>query len=116
MDTQRSLQALGASVFTLGQKLMVLTTDEFEDRKAGEFNLLDVWFLDQFARMIALQTLEPGAITKAAETLEFDVRYYHAFPRKSGTESEQIQQIRNLLASLVMRGSTGREEFLQEVR
>lgn len=116
MDTQRSLQGLGAAVFTLGQKQMVLTTDEFEDRKAGEFSLLDVWFLDQFARMIALQTLDPAAIPKASETLEFNIRYYSGFPKKSGFESEEIRRMQNVLASLTTRGSAAREDFLQEVR
>lgn len=116
MDTQHSLQGLGAAVFTLGQKQMVLTTDEFEDRKAGEFSLLDVWFLDQFARMIALQTLDPAAIPKASETLEFNIRYYSGFPKKSGFESEEIRRMQNVLASLTTRGSAAREDFLQEVR
>ena len=116
MDTQRSLQGLGASVFTLGQKQMVLTTDEFEDRKAGEFSLLDVWFLDQFARMIALQTLEPAAIGKASETLEFNVRYYTGFPKKTGFASEEIQRLQKMLASITARGSAAREDFLREVR
>ncbi|MBY0506944.1 MAG: hypothetical protein K2X03_23710 [Bryobacteraceae bacterium] len=116
MDTQRSLQGLGASVFTLGQKQMVLTTDEFEDRKAGEFSLLDVWFLDQFARMVTLQTLEPAAIPKAAAALDFNIRYYAGFPKKSGFESEEIQRMQKMLATLVTRGSATREEFLKEVR
>mmetsp|Transcript_48518 Transcript_48518/g.105233 ORF Transcript_48518/g.105233 Transcript_48518/m.105233 type:complete len:92 (+) Transcript_48518:197-472(+) len=39
--------------FTLGQKLVVFATDE-HNRPAGEFSLRDAWFMDLFARRIAL--------------------------------------------------------------
>lgn len=45
---------MGADVFTLGQKYMVFTTDERYHVKAGEFQLFDVWTMDQFARYLQL--------------------------------------------------------------
>jgi len=53
-DIQRSLMGIGASVFNLGQKLVVFTTEEREDIPFGEFTLLDVWVMDQFAQLILL--------------------------------------------------------------
>jgi hypothetical protein len=54
----RSLMGMGARAFTLGQKYMVFTTDERLDPPvAGAFSTLDLWYMDQFARTIAVVAL-----------------------------------------------------------
>jgi hypothetical protein len=67
-DTLRSLMGMGAQAFTLGQKYMVFTTDErIDPPTAGEFALLDLWFMDQFARYIAVVALSGNDRAKSAE-------------------------------------------------
>ena len=51
---------MGAQVFTLGQKLPIFTTEEREGAPPGHFTLLDCWFMDQFARTIAVAALSRG--------------------------------------------------------
>ena len=69
-DTLRSLMGMGASVFTLGQKYMVFTTDErINGPAAGQFALIDVWFMEQFAKAIAVEAMaksDPAAAGKLA--------------------------------------------------
>ena len=57
-DIQRSLMGIGASVFNLGQKLVVFTTEERDDIPPGDFTLADVWFMDQFAQLVLLKALQ----------------------------------------------------------
>ena len=65
----RSLMGMGAQTFTLGQKYMVFTTDERLDPPvAGAFSTLDLWYMDQFARTIAVIALA-GNDRAAAEKL-----------------------------------------------
>jgi hypothetical protein len=65
----RSLMGMGAQTFTLGQKYMVFTTDERLDPPVeGAFSTLDLWYMDQFARTIAVIALA-GNDRVAAEKL-----------------------------------------------
>jgi hypothetical protein len=65
----RSLMGMGAQTFTLGQKYMVFTTDERLDPPVtGAFSTLDLWYMDQFARTIAVVALA-GNDRAAAEKL-----------------------------------------------
>jgi len=65
----RSLMGMGAQTFSLGQKYMVFTTDERLDPPvAGAFSTLDLWYMDQFARTIAVVALA-GNDRAAAEQL-----------------------------------------------
>lgn len=63
--TLRSLMGMGAKIFTQGQKYMVFTTDERLYPVAGAFSLLDLWYMDQFARKIAVEALFGNDRTKA---------------------------------------------------
>ena len=57
-DTLRTLMGMGAQVFSLGQKSMVFPTGErFDPRAEGDFTILDCWFMEQFAKNIALVAL-----------------------------------------------------------
>ena len=84
-DTLRSLMGMGASVFTLGQKYMVFTTDERINAPApGQFMLLDVWFMEQFAKAIAVEATaksDPALGEKLAKQLQLTVTYYRDFPQ-----------------------------------
>ena len=57
----RSMMGMGANVFTLGQKYLVFTTDErLHPATPGAFSRFDMWYMDQFSRMIAVQALAEG--------------------------------------------------------
>jgi hypothetical protein len=113
LDIQRSLQGLGASVFSLGQKLMVLTTDEREELAAGQFALLDVWFLDQFARMTILQAVDTDAEReKLRSALAFDVNYYQRFPLKSADYQTQVRETHRFLNDAAKPTSPERQEVM----
>ncbi len=117
MDTQRSLQGLGAAVFTLGQKQMVLTTDEFVDgRKPGEFSLQDVWYLDQFARMIVIQSVESHEAAALAAKLGFEAAYYHRFPLRQEAFPEELRELHAWLSKAAGPRSAERSELLRELR
>jgi hypothetical protein len=76
----RSLMGMGAQTFTLGQKYMVFTTDERLDPPvAGAFSTLDLWYMDQFARTIAVIALagnDRAAAEKLARQLGTSPYYY----------------------------------------
>jgi len=76
----RSLMGMGAQTFTLGQKYMVFTTDERLDPPvAGAFSTLDLWYMDQFARTIAVIALagnDRAAAEKLAGALGTSPYYY----------------------------------------
>ena len=117
MDAQRSLQGLGAAVFSLGQKQMILTTDEFVDgRKSGEFSLLDVWYLDQFARMIVIQSMEWSEAARVAGKLEFEAAYYHRFPLKKEAFPDELRRVHEWLQKAASPRSPERAAMLRELR
>ena len=83
-DTLRSLQGLGACTFSFAQKSMVFGTNQ-KFLADGVFDLIDVWFMDQFARTIALQTMarrHPGE--NWAGRFGLEINYYRNFPTESG--------------------------------
>jgi hypothetical protein len=86
----RSLTGMGAQTFTLGQKYMVFTTDERVGPEApGAFTLLDLWYMDQFARYIAVVALAGNDRERAAtlsEQLGVSPHYYTSnFPPSEQT-------------------------------
>jgi hypothetical protein len=84
LDVLRSLMGMGAQVFTMGQKLTVFTTDERLGVPPGDFTLLDCWYMDQFARTLALTALagdDPGRAAELARKLHISATYYSAFPQ-----------------------------------
>lgn len=88
--TLRSLMGMGAQTFTLGQKYMVFTTDERLDPPTpGAFGLLDLWYMDRFARYIAVVALAGNDRERArtlAQQLGVGPHYYTAdFPPSAET-------------------------------
>ena len=59
-DTLRTLMSMGAQVFSLGQKHMVFSTGERIAPAEGDFTLLDCWYMDHFARALAVAALGGG--------------------------------------------------------
>lgn len=100
-DTLRTLMGMGAQVFTLGQKFVVFTTDErIDPPTAGEFALLDLWFMDQFARYIAVVALAGNDREKSAALaarLGVSLVYYRNFPRDVAALQERYGALRDRL-------------------
>jgi len=100
-DTLRSLMGMGAQAFTLGQKYMVFTTDErIDPPTAGEFTLLDLWFMDQFARYISVVALAGNDRAKSAELsarLGVSQTYYQNFPRDVAALQQRYGALRDRL-------------------
>lgn len=97
-DTLRSALGMGAQVFTLGQKYMVFTTDERTGIEDGHFSLLDVWFMDQFARVIAVNALgdDPADARALADRLGVGPHYYRTLPK----EESALLQFEGLASKL----------------
>jgi hypothetical protein len=100
-DTLRSLMGMGAQAFTLGQKYMVFTTDErIDPPTAGEFALLDLWFMDQFARYIAVVALAGHDRAESAALsarLGVSQAYYRNFPRDVAALQQRYGALRHRL-------------------
>ncbi|MFT4978924.1 MAG: hypothetical protein ACI8S6_004834 [Myxococcota bacterium] len=100
--TLRSLMGMGAQTFSLGQKYMVFTTDERDGPTPGEFTLLDVWFMDQFARTIAVVALkqgDPAGARLLADALGTNPVYYVNLPEDL-SPWEPLQLFLNAAADL----------------
>jgi len=100
-DTLRTLMGMGAQVFTLGQKSMVFPTGErFDPRAEGEFTILDCWFMEQFARNIALVALAGNDRAKAQaleKQLDFTPIYWSRFPQDEASLLPRFRELRDQL-------------------
>ncbi len=97
-DTLRSLQGLGAATFSFAQKQLVLGTGQ-KFTPDGTFDLIDTWFLRQFARTILLHAVLRSAPDDAdlwADRLDLTTDYYRRFPPEVALESS-LGRIRDLL-------------------
>lgn len=85
-----TMRSMGASVFSFGQKQTVFTTDErVSIEKAGEFTLLDLWFMEGLAKAAIVNALAPGNPAQASELwkkLQSSPNYYLGFFPKSETD------------------------------
>ncbi|MEK8017924.1 MAG: hypothetical protein VSS75_013710 [Candidatus Parabeggiatoa sp.] len=101
--TLRSLMGMGAKIFTLGQKYMVFTTDERLFPAAGAFSLLDLWYMDQFARNIAVEALvgnDRAKAKKLSQELGTSPYYFQQnFPPSPRKLSEYVDLQRRLNAA-----------------
>lgn len=82
-DTLRTLMGMGAHVFSLGQKYMVFSTGERLAPKEGDFTLLDCWYMDQFARTVAVAALagnDRAQTAALAAKLGIGHEYWRKFP------------------------------------
>src|SRR5215475_5139644 len=115
-DTLRSLMGLGAQAFTLGQKYMVFVTDErLDPPKAGEFAPLDLWFMDQFARYLAVVALAGDDRAKAAALsarLGVSPAYYENFPRDVAVLRRRYGALRDRLNAAASPTSEAWRDFL----
>jgi hypothetical protein len=116
-DIQRSLMGIGASVFNLGQKLVVFTTEEREDIPFGEYTLLDVWVMDQFAQLTILQALQrrgPGLPDpeKVQAALGFQINYFARFPLPPAAFTKEMRRLRLFLNRAIKPSSPERMEIL----
>jgi hypothetical protein len=100
-DTLRTLMGMGAQVFSLGQKSMVFPTGErFEPRAEGDFTVLDCWFMEQFAKNIALVALAGGDRRKAAvleKEIDFTPIYWTRFPKDEASLAPRFRDLRDRL-------------------
>jgi hypothetical protein len=102
LDTLRSLMGMGAQVFTLGQKLMVFTTDERLNTDPGEFTLLDCWYMEQFAKALLVQAHGRGDMEKShalAEKISLVHTYYLGHPKTEEELLPRQKEIRDLVNS-----------------
>ena len=82
-DTLRSLQGLGACTFSFAQKSAVFGTNQ-KFLADGMFDLIDVWFMDHFARTLALQALtRQQPHDNWAGLFNLQVDYYRDFPSEA---------------------------------
>lgn len=100
-DTLRSLMGMGASVFTLGQKYMVFTTDErIDGPAAGQFALIDVWFMEQFAKALAVEAVvksDPDLGAKLSKDWQLSVTYYRDFPQDDASLRDRLGGVLDLI-------------------
>ena len=99
-DTLRTAMSMGAQVFSLGQKCMVFTTDERFAPPEGDFTLLDCWYMEQFAKTIAVAALAPPdrARTAAlAARLGIGHEYWRAFPKSERELAPRFGALRDRL-------------------
>jgi len=100
-DTLRSAMGSGASVFSLGQRYMVFTTDErITPEKEGEFTLLDCWFMDQFARnllLVAMADLDRERAAALSKTLHVKAQYYRDLPTSEAQLKKDFGELQRTL-------------------
>jgi hypothetical protein len=115
-DTLRSLMGLGAQAFTLGQRYMVFVTDErLDPPTAGEFAPLDLWFMDQFARYLAVVALAGDDRAKAvalSARLGVSPAYYQNFPRDLAVLQRRYGALRDRLNAAASPTSEAWRDFL----
>lgn len=119
-DIQRSLMGIGASVFNLGQKLVVFTTEEREAIPFGEFTLLDVWVMDQFAQLVVLKALQrPGTGLPNPDTVQailgFKIDYFARFPLSQADFTKEMRQLRIFLNRAANPSSPERMKILSSL-
>jgi hypothetical protein len=84
-DCLRSLQGIGASTFSFAQKTLVFGTNQ-KFARDGEFDVIDGWFMRQFARTLVLQAIlrdRPDNANEWASRLGLRSDYYNDFPTQS---------------------------------
>ena len=100
-DTLRTLMGMGAQVFSLGQKYMVFTTGErLQPPAEGAFTLLDCWFMDRFARNIAVVALAGADRNQAlalSKRLDFTPIYWMNLPKDESALAPRYRELRDRL-------------------
>jgi hypothetical protein len=97
-----TLMALGATVFTFGQKQAVFQTGErLGPEQEGEFTLLDLWFMEGMAKASIVAALAHGNREQANQLwkrLSSSPIYFQSdFPRGEAPLRERFGDLRKLL-------------------
>ena len=101
-DIFRTAMGMGAQVFSLGQKYMVFTTDERLAPQEGDFTPLDAWYMDQFARTIAVVALggqDPERAAALSRQLGTSPQYWVLLPKQGSDLARYAPLIRRLNAA-----------------
>ncbi len=115
-DCLRSLQGVGASTFSFAQKTLVFGTNQ-KFARDGEFDLIDGWFMRQFARTLVLQAVlrdHPDTGGYWAVRLGLRTDYYNDFPSQPNLGTLVGDCIQHLNAPLAD-GETGYPELSQRL-
>ena len=119
-DTLRSLMGMGAQVFSLGQKSRVFSTGErFEPRAEGDFTILDCWFMEQFAKQIALVALAGNDRARAMaleKQLDFTPIYWSRFPKDEASIAPRFRELRDRINAAADAGSQAYRELRKLAR
>ena len=101
-DIFRSAMGMGAQVFSLGQKFMVFTTDEHPGAQEGRFAPLDGWYMDQFARTIAVTALagsDPARAAELSKQLATSPQYWNLLPKDEAPLAQYLPLLQRLSAA-----------------
>ena len=118
-DALRTLMGMGAQTFSLGQKYMVFTTGERFSPREGQFTALDCWYMEEFAKSIALAALGGGdrAQTEAlAAKLGIRHEYWRNFPKSEAAIADRYRALRERLNAAAEASSPAYEELRTLVR
>ncbi len=118
-DALRTLMGMGAQTFSLGQKYMVFTTGERLGTPEGEFSTLDCWYMEQFARSIAVAALGGGGRAQTAELaakLGLQHEYWRAFPPSESAIADRYRALRRRLNAAANPESAEFRELYKLVR
>jgi hypothetical protein len=118
-DSLRSLMGMGAQVFTLGQKLMVFTTDERVGVPAGEFTLLDCWYMEQYAKVLLMTAHSKGSPEKArevAQQLKLTHAYYFGHPKTDEELRDRHQEFRGWINTASLPKTNSLPQITQRLR
>lgn len=113
-----TLRSMGASVFSFGQKQMVFTTDErMGEEKAGEFTLLDCWFMEGLAKaaiVAGLAAHDRGQAESLWSRLGSHPNYYlRHFPKNAEELERRFSGIRLILNEAKAGNSPSRKKIDQ---
>lgn len=117
-DIFRTAMGMGAQVFSLGQKYMVFTTDERVAPPEGQFTRMDGWYMDQFARAIAVVALAGHDRVAAAELskkLGTSAQYWNFMPKDEAALARYAPLVDRLNAAADAKSDAWRE-LLKVVR
>lgn len=118
-DALRTLMGMGAQTFSLGQKYMVFTTGERLGLPEGQFTTLDCWYMEQFAKAIAVAALGGGSRARTAELagqLGLQHEYWRGFPSSEDAISSRYRDLRRRLNAATDPESVAYKELRRLVR
>lgn len=116
-STLTTLRGMGAATFTFGQKQMIFATDERVGvpEKAGDFTLLDCWFMEGLAKASLVHALaggNPPAARALWTKLGSHPQYYHGpFPTELAPLEARFGKLRAQLNAAANPKSEARQQL-----